>query len=166
VRGDAKKGIAHIIAQRMAKDGMSEAQVLRFLTQAVPETIAMGQTVPPDPVGGTRLRIAHDGNTAFLVKGQAANSWVLTAFEDRPSDGRGVGYDTPAPTHSKPMLSRPGMGADGNTSIGQSGQDAPPLFSRSPADISRQVDAGCAGAQAVGDLDWPFGRWLFASHVP
>lgn len=40
--GDSKKGIAHIIAQRMAKDGMSEAQATRFLVEAISATVALG----------------------------------------------------------------------------------------------------------------------------
>jgi hypothetical protein len=89
----------------MAKDGMDEAEVLRFLTQAVAETIAIGRTLQSvEHVGAARLRIEHDGNIAVLVKTPEENAWVLTAFKKRPSDGRGVGYDTPAPTHSEPSF--------------------------------------------------------------
>lgn len=48
---------------------------------------------------------------------------MLTAFALKPSGERGVGFDTPAPTHSELMLTRPGVGADGASIVGQDGVD-------------------------------------------
>jgi hypothetical protein len=89
--GDAKKGIAHIIAQRMAKDDMSEAQVLHFLTHGLVDAIANGTEQSRALMGvSLNVRLIHGDNIAVLVKRPASNAWVLTGFERWPSGEQGV----------------------------------------------------------------------------
>lgn len=74
---------------------------------------------------------------------------MLNGWSVNP-DATGAGYVAPDPTHSTATTAHGKVGAGSDSSIDQSAQDAPPLFSRSPADISPQVDAARAGAPGVG----------------
>lgn len=108
------KGISHIMEARMRKDGMSYEQVTKMLTQDIVDTIAKGEiqkdiTSPDGKI--KNIQLDYNGHRAVLVKKMGNNGWVLTAFELHSNGEQRIGFDTTESTHSKPTLTRQGMGA-------------------------------------------------------
>lgn len=119
------KGISHIIEARMRKDDMSYSDVTKMLTNNIVETIAKGevkQNQYNEKAKENRIQLEYNGHRAVLIKKQGNNGWVLTAFELYQDGGQRVGFDTTEPTHSKPTLTRQGMGASDNLPVGGNSQ--------------------------------------------
>lgn len=113
VWGDDKRGLQHIIKQRMTKDGMSEADAKRLLTDHLVETIARGSTTNRyDVESGTRLHVENDGYRAVLVRRGGSNGWLITGFELFKEPGNSVrGATQSEPSQIKPIRTRPDLGA-------------------------------------------------------
>lgn len=111
-------GIAHIIESRMRKDDMSYAQATRMLIDRVVDTIAKGRTSQIYERGNVKsVFIDYKGNRATLIKRDGSNSWLMNAFELKPT-GEQVGSNDPSlPTHTLPTRQRQGMGAVNSDTI-------------------------------------------------
>ena len=115
------KGIAHIIEARMRKDGMSYEQATKMLTEDIVKTIAKGFTAGHwvrNDGKSESVQIDYAGYRAGLIRNKGSNAWLLTAFELYPADVKSVGsVDTEETTHTKPTLTRHGVGATGTSGI-------------------------------------------------
>ncbi|QEL64791.1 hypothetical protein OTERR_13150 [Oryzomicrobium terrae] len=158
VWGDEKKGIAHIIARRIAADHMTRSDVERMLTESVVETIARGSELRRNEFGGAvRLVLTHNQNEAILIRKPGSNAWMLTSFNVKPGAEAGGATQSSA-TQDAPIRSRGAQGA-GKSIVDQDGDmnNAPGIkFSRSGL---REV-ASLATAEldkafsAPGGLSW------------
>lgn len=143
------KGISHIIEARMRKDSMSYAQATKMLTQDIVETVAKGnitQNQYNEKAKENRIHIEHNGYRAVLIKKKGNNSWLLTGFELHSDGGQRVGFDTTEPTHSKPTLTRQGMGAPDYlpTDVNSAGGVDTEITTRTKPTLTRQ------GVGAIG----------------
>ncbi|POY42905.1 phage tail tape measure protein [Avibacterium endocarditidis] len=113
-------GIAHIIESRIRKDGMDYGQVSQMLTHRVVETLAKGQVSQIYKNGNVQsVFIDYNGNRATLIKRQGSNSWLMNAFEMKPTDGQVGSNDPIQPTHTLPTRQRQDMGAVGTDTVQQ-----------------------------------------------
>lgn len=113
-------GIAHIIESRTRKDGMDYGQVSQMLTHRVVETLAKGQVSQIYKNGKVQsVFIDYNGNRATLIKRQGSNSWLMNAFEMKPTDGQVGSNDPIQPTHTLPTRQRQDMGAVGTDTVQQ-----------------------------------------------
>ncbi|MCA8017724.1 LPD38 domain-containing protein [Burkholderia metallica] len=147
VWGDDKKGIQHIIRQRMTKDGLTEDQATRMLVGPMVETIARGETVKRSEIQkNVRLDVRYDGHKVVLVRRDGGNGWIVTGFElhegkaGTSSGEQRVGFDTAEPTQTAPTRTRRGLGADDGRSI------PPPR----EADLSRKQAPPSEGLSVSG----------------
>lgn len=141
------KGIAHIIEARQRKDGMSNQDVVRMLTNNVVETIAKGEIVHQkrnDKFKEDRITIDFDKYRVALLKRDGGNAWIITGFEKFADGERSVGNDTTTPTHPETTLTRQGVGASENPTDEQVGSNDPNLPTHSLPTRQRQ------GMGAVG----------------
>ncbi len=184
------KGIAHLIGQRMRKDGMTRDEAGR-LAQRTVNVIARGEEVRRTEIGGTlRAAITLAGDTAVLVRQPGSNSWLLTGWEEGAPGVSGAGYGASRTTLAEPMRSRSdeGAGADamipppddaGNGPLfSRRAPDAPDLAGDSRTDLARmaasearrQAEAGraavlgqlAARGYRLGAPGWQAdtGRWV------
>ncbi len=110
------KGIAHLIDQRMRKDGMTRDEAGR-LAQRMVTVIARGREVSRHDVGGSvNARLDHGGYQAVLVRQKGSNTWLLTGFEKAPGGADAIGHAS-ASTHVGPTGNRPDVGAGPDASI-------------------------------------------------
>ncbi len=138
VWGDDKRGIAHIVARRMAADGMSRDAVIRMLTGPLVDAIAKGGEVRRVQVGGSiNLRIDHNGYRVALVKNPGSNAWLLSGFEVVPGNEAQVAM-RPSPTQDTPTLISRDLGAGDSI-----------LSDGDPVAFQRTRSAGAAPAVAV-----------------
>ncbi len=133
VWGDERKGIAHVIRQRQAKDGMTEAEEIRLLTENIVSAIARGATVRRSEVTPVaRVAVQYQGTEVSLVRRNGANGWVITGFNVKSPDELAAGFDAVQPTQAAPTLARRGLGAGDSESVSR-------LF-RSPAKVLLGID--------------------------
>ncbi|SIO50469.1 hypothetical protein SAMN05444172_2570 [Burkholderia sp. GAS332] len=122
VHGDDRKGIQHIIRQRTTKDGLTESEAKRMLTESIVDTIARGEVTRSVEVGPSKhVTIDHGRHEAVLTQRKGGNGWLLTGWEkwdEAKQKGEGVGAgatgkgkDSTSPTRSGSTLARPGTGA-------------------------------------------------------
>lgn len=178
VWGDAKKGLQHIIAQRQAKDGMTEQQAIQMLTGDVVKTIAQGEAIREKQVGLVkRMVVSFEGAEAVLVQRAGGNGWLLSGWK---TGGAGAGAErngSNTPTLTGPTPTRTNQGATTLTpgaeatrrDTSESGSPAgagsdeilsPPMFARATG--AKDVDALKAKAtdalndlfNAPGKLNW------------
>lgn len=131
VWGDTKRGIAHIIDQRMAVDGLSQDDAVRLLTEDIVRTIAEGSEIRRNKFGPSlRVVLEFGGSEAVLVRRNGGNGWLLTGFKVPPG-GRVRSATQSQPTQPSPIRSRqePVAGSDGSVS-----------FSRSPAEVLQGIN--------------------------
>ena len=82
VWGDNRKGIQHILKQRLEKDGMSADGIYRLLTKEIPRVIATGEVIRGQARDGSERVVMGDlRHEAVLVKNRGGNGWVLSAWE-------------------------------------------------------------------------------------
>ena len=121
------KGIAHIIEARMRKDGMSQEEAEAILPNLI-EAIAKGSIVLRQKMDNQKtgkvsenIKIEHGSYRVALVSEDLGknNHYMLTGFEieESASDETAKAYDKNRPTHDKPTLSRPAVGAETDSSI-------------------------------------------------
>lgn len=104
-------GILHIFEGRTRKDGMGYEDVVRLLTEKVPETIAKGEITNRNEVNGSvALKVDYNGVRVALSKQKGSNAWMVTAFELNEG-ANGKGYDNTASTGIDPTLTRADTGA-------------------------------------------------------
>lgn len=131
VWGDTKRGIAHIIDQRMAVDGLSQDDAVRLLTEDIVRTIAEGSEIRRNKFGPSlRVVLEFGGSEAVLVRRNGGNGWLLTGFKVPPG-GRVRSATQSQPTQPSPIRSRqePVAGSDGSVA-----------FSRSPAEVLQGIN--------------------------
>jgi hypothetical protein len=160
------KGIAHVLEARQRKDGMTEAQAIRFLTDDVPDVIANGEVVQPvrEINGSRRVTLRYNGAEVALVKNKGSNAWTVTAYENGPMQSARDVSITDA-TQPGSTTTRTGLGADLGESIardnGEAGNAKPKAFKteeytpetappelKAMADESRRAEAQYRDEQA------------------
>ena len=83
--GVAKEGFEHIRKGRMEKDGMTEQEATKFVTERIPEVLAHGEASRIyGPENGRRIDIVHQGRKVILSLRRHDNqeTWVLTGYEE------------------------------------------------------------------------------------
>lgn len=75
-------GIRHIIDGRTRKDGMTDDEVLLFLTKRVPKVIAYGELKEYVQNGKVEMaRAYYQKDMVQLKRTKGNNAWFITAFE-------------------------------------------------------------------------------------
>lgn len=113
-------GIAHIIESRMRKDNMDYQDVVHMLTERVVNTIAKGKVsniYESNDGKNKSVFIEYNGNRATLIHRKGSNSWLMNAFELKPTDEQRVSNDTSLPTHNLPTRQRQEVGAVGTDNL-------------------------------------------------
>jgi len=121
------KGLAHIIEARMRKDGLSRKQaenILQTLVKVIAKGTEIDRQTGYDQKRGKNvenIRLQHDNHIVTLVSedvGQS-NHYMLTGYElkDSASGETGKAYVNASPTHSRPTLSRPEVGAEAESTV-------------------------------------------------
>ena len=167
VWGDARKGVAHIIEERQAKDGITREETARMLMEKVVPAIARGEeTRRFEKDGAVRVYIEHEGVRASLVRQPGSNAWLLTAFELNTPHPAGRGATPAADTAAAPTRTRrngggvsPAGNGAGTASIAQRDGD-----SQSPSNTkgNAQSFARWKREKDAGRTDLNYPAWLDA----
>lgn len=147
-------GISHIIEARMRKDGLSYQDAVRFLTNNIVNTIALGSQKSSQVKNNThKLSVIYGDTVVHLIKTIGSNGWMITGYEfhdkDVPNGGDRVGGDTSNPTHITPTRTRDNVGAFGTLFEGGTGKGngkASPTHNQS---YSARTDVGASNGNQM-----------------
>ena len=115
------KGIAHLLDQRMLRDGMTRVEAERVAQQMV-SVIARGKEVTRNEVNGSTSAVLEYGDhQAMLVRNAGSDTSLLTGWAKKNPDSSGAGYVAASDTLAQTSPTRPGEGAGAHTSIAPSG---------------------------------------------
>lgn len=82
VWGDDKRGIAHILAQRQAKDGITRQEAIQLLEEGLVQTIAKGEEARRIEVGNSTPALGLPGAARYF----GPVGWQQCMDADRLSD--------------------------------------------------------------------------------
>lgn len=115
-RQQGATGIAHLLIERMGKDGLT-APAARRVAEKMVDTIARGQEVSRDVEGlSETVRLQYDRHQALLTRRKGSNAWLITGWEETP-DVPAATSAAGGPTYRRTTHGHAPVGAGANGTV-------------------------------------------------